>query len=74
MNRWGRAVGLIERLSLGFRGPLCLVCGFMGVHPGRFFAGVCVGALITMPLQLLLGYLLRHNPNPYITVRGCLRV
>ncbi len=44
--------GAIQRFSLGFRGPLCLVCGFTGVPPARFALGAAVGALGTMPLQL----------------------
>ena len=44
--------GAIQRFSLGFRGPLCLVCGFTGVSPQKFALGAAVGALGTMPLQL----------------------
>lgn len=28
--RRSRAIGLVQRFSLGFRGPLCLVAGFTG--------------------------------------------
>ena len=48
-----RAAGAIQRFSLGFRGPLCLVCGFTGVAPSKFAVGAAVGALGTMPLQIL---------------------
>ena len=44
--------GAIQRFSVGFRGPLCLVCGFTGVPPVRFALGAALGALGTMPLQL----------------------
>lgn len=47
------AAGAIQRFSLGFRGPLCLVCGFTGVAPSKFALGAAVGALGTMPLQIL---------------------
>ena len=48
-----QSAGAIQRFSLGFRGPLCLVCGFTGVAPSRFALGAAVGALGTMPLQIL---------------------
>lgn len=32
VNKWSRAIGAVQRFSLGFRGPLCLVAGFTG-HP-----------------------------------------
>lgn len=47
------SAGAIQRFSLGFRGPLCLVCGFTGVAPSKFALGAAVGALGTMPLQIL---------------------
>lgn len=67
INKRSRTIGAIQRFSLGFRGPLCLVCGFTGVPPARFALGAAVGALGTMPLQLTVGYYLRHTPNPYLT-------
>lgn len=45
--------GLVQRFSLGFRGPLCLVCGFTGVSGKQFLGGVAFGALLTMPLQIV---------------------
>ena len=44
--------GTVQRFSLGFRGPLCLVCGFTGVSPQLFASGVAVGAVGTMALQI----------------------
>jgi hypothetical protein len=44
--------GLIQRFSLGFRGPICLFAGFLGVKPSVFGAGVAVGAFGTMALQI----------------------
>ena len=49
---WLLRAGLVQRFSLGFRGPLCLVCGFTGVSARQFGAGAALGALGTMPLQL----------------------
>ncbi|XP_037492076.1 uncharacterized protein LOC105644392 [Jatropha curcas] len=33
-----------------------------GISPEVFFAGVCCGGLITLPLQLAIGFLLRERP------------
>ena len=44
--------GVVQRFSVGFRGPLCLISGFTGVSPPLFATGAAIGALGTMPLQL----------------------
>lgn len=44
--------GLVQRFSLGFRGPLCLVAGFLGIRPAVFASGVAAGAFGTMALQI----------------------
>ena len=67
MSESGARAGLIQRFTVGFRGPLCLVCGFTGVSAAEFLGGAALGALGTMPLQLGLGYLLRDSPNVYLT-------
>eukprot|EP00891_Asterochloris_glomerata_P000230 jgi/Astpho2/230/Aster-02133 len=55
IQRWGRWIGTVQRFSLGFRGPLCLVCGFTGVSPQLFASGVAVGTVGTMALQIAAG-------------------
>jgi hypothetical protein len=57
-------VGFIQRFSLGFRGPLCLVCGFTNVPAPHFLGGVAVGALGTMPIQLFV-----VTPSPSFPIR-----
>lgn len=47
-----QCAGTVQRFSLGFRGPLCLISGFSGVPATRFAAGASIGALGTMPIQL----------------------
>ncbi len=42
----------MQRFSLGFRGPLCLVAGFLGVNSAVFASGVAAGAFGTMALQI----------------------
>lgn len=66
VRKWGYMIGAVERFSLGFRGPLCIICGYVGVSSLQFFQGVCAGALITMPLQLAMGYALRNTASPYL--------
>lgn len=65
VQRWSKAVGLVQRFSLGFRGPICLFAGFLGVKPSVFGAGVAVGAFGTMALQITAGYFLRYT-NAYL--------
>lgn len=66
VRKWGYMIGAVERFSLGFRGPLCIMCGYLGVSTLQFFQGVCAGALLTMPLQLAVGYALRNTASPYL--------
>jgi membrane protein DedA with SNARE-associated domain len=66
VQKWSKMIGLVQRFSLGFRGPLCLVAGFLGVNPAVFASGVAAGAFGTMALQILAGYLLRFSPNAYL--------
>uniref|UniRef100_A0A7N2MN24 VTT domain-containing protein n=1 Tax=Quercus lobata TaxID=97700 RepID=A0A7N2MN24_QUELO len=54
--------GFVERFSLGVRNPTAFLAGAMGISPECFFAGVCCGGLITLPLQLGIGFLLREHP------------
>ncbi|XP_050252877.1 uncharacterized protein LOC126699215 isoform X3 [Quercus robur] len=54
--------GFVERFSLGVRNPTAFLAGAMGISLECFFAGVCCGGLITLPLQLGIGFLLREHP------------
>jgi len=70
MERYGAFVGFAQRLMVGFRFPLSLAAGFTGARFPTFFAGVCLGGLISLPAQLALGYLLRNNPYPFVAALG----
>lgn len=62
MKNAGDYVGFVIRFSVGTRGPLMLVTGFLGkVSFLKFIVGSCLGGLITLPLQLWLGFALGHN-------------
>ncbi|KAG5567293.1 hypothetical protein RHGRI_002751 [Rhododendron griersonianum] len=62
VQRYGNLAGFVERFSLGVRNPTAFLAGTLGVSPEYFFAGVCCGGLITLPLQLVAGFLLRERP------------
>lgn len=64
----GDWVGFVIRFSVGTRGPLMLLTGFLQkVSFLKFFLGAAAGGLITVPLQLWLGYTLgHHNPAAMI--------
>ncbi|KAF3329528.1 hypothetical protein FCM35_KLT04859 [Carex littledalei] len=62
VQKYGNLSGFIERFSLGARNPTAFLAGACGVSADCFFAGVCCGGLITLPLQLAVGFLLRERP------------
>ncbi|KAF2284508.1 hypothetical protein GH714_025922 [Hevea brasiliensis] len=62
VQKYGNLAGIVERFSLGVRNPTSFLAGTLGISPGLFFAGVCCGGLITLPLQLGIGFLLRERP------------
>ncbi|GAV70693.1 SNARE_assoc domain-containing protein [Cephalotus follicularis] len=62
VQKYGNLSGFVERFSLGVRNPTAFLAGALGISPECFFAGVCFGGLITLPLQLGIGFLLRERP------------
>ncbi|KAL3517802.1 hypothetical protein ACH5RR_020391 [Cinchona calisaya] len=62
VQKYGNLVGFVERFSLGVRNPTAFLAGAMDVSPEFFFAGVCCGGLITLPIQLGIGFLMRERP------------
>ncbi|KAJ0054604.1 hypothetical protein Pint_01553 [Pistacia integerrima] len=62
VQKYGNLIGFVERLSLGVRNPTSFLAGTLGISPDYFFAGVCCGGLITLPLQLGIGFLMRERP------------
>ncbi|KAL6513546.1 hypothetical protein OROGR_021032 [Orobanche gracilis] len=62
VKRYGNLIGFVERFSFGVRNPTAFLAGAMGVSPECFFVGVCCGGLVTLPLQLAIGFLLRERP------------
>ncbi|KAF8014798.1 hypothetical protein BT93_H0559 [Corymbia citriodora subsp. variegata] len=62
VQKYGNLIGFVERFSLGVRNPTAFLAGASGISPEYFFAGVCGGGLITLPIQLGIGFLLRERP------------
>ncbi|ESQ56418.1 hypothetical protein EUTSA_v10025557mg [Eutrema salsugineum] len=62
VQKYGNLSGFVERFSLGVRNPTAFLAGALGISPECFFAGVCCGGLITLPIQLVIGFLLRERP------------
>ncbi|CBI37333.3 unnamed protein product, partial [Vitis vinifera] len=56
---WGELVSLAKILIWFFMHWLYTP---FGISPECFFAGVCFGGLVTLPLQLGIGFLLRERP------------
>ncbi|XP_071697579.1 uncharacterized protein [Rutidosis leptorrhynchoides] len=53
VQRFGNLVGFVERFSLGVRNPTAFIAGALDISPEYFFAGVCCGGLITLPIQVI---------------------
>ncbi|XP_024030319.1 uncharacterized protein LOC112094207 [Morus notabilis] len=62
VQKYGNLIGFVERFSLGVRNPTAFLAGALGISPDCFFAGVCCGGLITLPIQLGIGFLMRERP------------
>ncbi|KAJ8430338.1 hypothetical protein Cgig2_008431 [Carnegiea gigantea] len=62
VQRYGNLSGFVEQFSIGMRNPTAFLAGAVGAPPDCFFAGVCIGGLITLPIQLAIGSLLRKRP------------
>ncbi|GMN50324.1 hypothetical protein TIFTF001_019469 [Ficus carica] len=62
VQKYGNLIGFVERFSLGVRNPTAFLAGASGVSPDCFFAGVCCGGLITLPIQFGIGFLMRERP------------
>lgn len=58
----GDAIGFVTRLSFGMRAPLMLLAGFSnGVSLVSFVSGTLLGALVSLSLQLGVGWSLRMS-------------
>ena len=67
IRKHGDSIGFVQRFSIGARLPLSFLAGYTGLSPYRFAAGACLGACITLPIQLSAGYLMHGQ---FDLVRG----
>ncbi len=58
MARHGHLAILYARFLAGVRALVYLTAGSLGVSPGRFFWYDCLGAMVSVPVTLALGYFL----------------
>ncbi|KAG9152505.1 hypothetical protein Leryth_016423 [Lithospermum erythrorhizon] len=62
VHKYGNVIGFVERFSLGVRNPTAFLAGALDISPDYFFAGVCCGGMVTLPIQLGIGFLMRERP------------
>ena len=69
LQRAGRWAGFVIRFSVGTRGPLMLMTGFSNQVPFVPFAlGASLGGMVTVPLQLYVGYALSMRGSSAATI------
>uniref|UniRef100_A0A1D1XZJ6 Transcription factor GAMYB n=1 Tax=Anthurium amnicola TaxID=1678845 RepID=A0A1D1XZJ6_9ARAE len=51
VQKYGNMIGFVERFSVGVRNPTSFLAGAWGIPSDCFFAGVCCGGLLTLPIQ-----------------------
>ena len=61
IRKYGNKAGFIQRLSVGARLPITFFSGYSGIHPLKFMLGTALGACITLPIQLGVGYAMRNQ-------------
>lgn len=65
----GDYAGFVIRFSVGFRAPMMLFAGFSGKVPlSKYVIGTCIGAMGSLSLQLLIGYIMRYNPAAVVGI------
>ncbi|RLN07860.1 hypothetical protein C2845_PM11G00620 [Panicum miliaceum] len=62
VQKYGNLIGFVERFSIGVRNPTAFLAGALGIPADCYFAGVCLGCLFTLPIQLAVGFVLRERP------------
>jgi len=68
LEKNGDYIGFVSRFSVGLRGPLMLLAGFSNrVTFLKYFIGSAVGGIVSLSVQLLIGYSLyykgKYSPN-----------
>ena len=61
IQKYGDKIGFVQRFSVGARFGISFLSGFSGISLTKFAAGTALGAIITLPAQLYIGYLMRNK-------------
>jgi membrane protein DedA with SNARE-associated domain len=61
IRKYGNKAGFIQRFSVGARLPITFFSGYSGIHPLKCMLGTALGACITLPIQLGVGYAMRNQ-------------
>lgn len=61
IQKYGDNIGFVQRFSVGARFGISFMSGFSGISATKFAVGTALGALITLPVQLYAGYLMRDQ-------------
>ena len=61
IRKYGDKAGFIQRLSIGARLPITFFSGYSGISPLKFLLGTALGACVTLPIQLGVGYAMRNQ-------------
>ncbi|TKW37638.1 hypothetical protein SEVIR_1G061101v4 [Setaria viridis] len=51
VQKYGNLIGFVERFSIGVRNITAFLAGALGIPADCYFAGVCFGCLLTLPIQ-----------------------
>mmetsp|Transcript_7113 Transcript_7113/g.8175 ORF Transcript_7113/g.8175 Transcript_7113/m.8175 type:complete len:324 (-) Transcript_7113:16-987(-) len=71
LNKSGKRIGFVIRLSVGMRAPLMILSGYKGqVTFPNFITGTVLGATLSLTSQLLIGYSMRNSPEAIVGVVG----
>ena len=61
IRKYGNKAGFVQRLSVGARLPISFFSGYSGISAPKFFLGTFLGACVSLPVQLGVGYAMRNQ-------------
>lgn len=61
IRKYGNKAGFVQRLSVGARLPISFFSGYSGISAPKFILGTFLGACISLPVQLGVGYAMRNQ-------------
>jgi len=61
IRKYGNKAGFVQRLSVGARLPISFFSGYSGISAPKFMLGTFLGACVSLPVQLGVGYAMRNQ-------------